>query len=62
MELTQLGEGQEDTRKQLTLPELEKNLGHRDGLAGVIAKLTTERLLIQDKNSSDVTIQKQEKG
>jgi tetratricopeptide (TPR) repeat protein len=56
LELTQLGEGQEDTRKQLTLPELEKNLGHRDGLAGVIAKLTTERLLIQDKNSSNVTI------
>jgi pentatricopeptide repeat protein len=56
LELTQLGEGQEDTRKQLTLPELEKNLAHRKDLSAVMAKLTTERLLIQDKNSNHVTI------
>ncbi|MDM8559508.1 caspase family protein [Candidatus Parabeggiatoa sp. HSG14] len=56
LELTQLGEGQEDTRKQLTLPELKKNLAHRNDLLEVIDKLTTERLLIQDKNSSNVTI------
>jgi len=56
LELTQLGEGQEDTRKQLTLPELEKNLAHQSDLATVIEKLTTERLLIQDKNNSNVTI------